>query len=321
MKILYIITQGENGGGQKHVLDLATNFAKTFLKDANADQKYEYPEIYVATGKRESSKDNWLTNECEKQGIPKENLYEIKSLVREIHIKSEFAATVELWKLLNKVKPDIVHVHSAKAGILGSIVAKVWGAKVVYTVHGYTFLEPLSQAKKYFYIAAEFVAGLFRDHTILISKRDLAAGRKYFILKDVKVNDFEYTSNYGLVYNGLSESLKENLLTRDAARQYIFEKIGKEDAGQILLGNIANLYKTKGLEYAVMMMDKIVNEDKKNYLFVVFGEGEERGLLEGLVSTYNLQHNFFLLGRTANAYTYLSGLDFFVLSSVKEVLP
>jgi glycosyltransferase involved in cell wall biosynthesis len=58
-------------------------------------------------------------------------------------------------------------------------------------------------------------------------------------------------------------------------------------------------------------------------LFVVLGFGPEeyKQELQDRINKNNLQNNFFLLGKTPNAFQYLKGLDLFVLTSVKEGLP
>lgn len=310
MKILYIITQGENGGGQKHVLDLARE-----MKSKNYN-------IHVSTGYQDTQKDNWLFSELEKIGIQKSNLNIFQNLVREISPIQEIKAFFEIYSYIKKEKFDVVHLHSVKAGTIGSIAARIAGAKVIYTVHGFTFLEPLSFPKKTFYIFAELFASFFRDFTILISKKDLQAGLKFFILRDVKLNNLEYKDRFALIYNGLDKSVKNKILDKSEARKFFFEKIGKVDEGQNLIGTISNLYKTKGLEYFIGAMDILVNkESKKDLLAVIIGEGNERENLERLIKEKKLENNFYLLGMIPEGYIYLSGLDTFVLSSVKEGLP
>jgi glycosyltransferase involved in cell wall biosynthesis len=296
---MYIITQGEHGGGQKHVFDLATGM------------KEKGQEIYVAVGKIENDGDKWLHAELEKTGFKKEYLLEIQTLQREVSIIKALKAFFEIRKVVRKINPDIVHLHSVMAGTVGAVSARLAFKNVVYTVHGFTFLEPLNILKKVFYILSEFVASFFRDFTILISEKDILAGKKFWILRN--------SQKYSLIYNGLKD-LQIELLGRTEAREYFSKKIGRTiDESTKVVGTISNLYKTKGLEYLIDAASKL----DKNILFLVMGTGDEKYLkeLQERVMKNNLQNNFYFLGKTENAFKYLPGLDLFTLTSVKEGLP
>lgn len=306
MKILYIITQGEHGGGQKHVLDLAVG-----MKERGND-------IYVAVGKKENENDNWLHEELLKNNFQNDNLLEIKNLQREIKIIKDVKSLFEIRKLIKQIKPDIVHLHSSKAGFTGTLASVLVRTKSIYTVHGFVFLEPMNFVKKILYVCVELFSSILRNFTILISQIDIAVGRKFFILRD--------KDKYKLIYNGIDENIKDKMLEKEEARKYIFEKIANVDAGQKIVGSISNLYKTKGLEYFIDAAAGILAKPKspqKEILFVIFGFGDKKYQkeLQDRINKNNLDNNFFLLGKIPNAYKYLKGLDLFTLTSVKEGLP
>lgn len=302
MRILYIITQGEQGGGQKHVLDLAKGMIK---KDY---------EVFVATGRIENESDTWLEKKIEN------NFLEIKILQREINISKDMKAIFEILKVLRKIKPDILHLHSSKAGFVGALAGFIYKIffgklKIIYTVHGFVFLEPMNFLKKYFYSFLEFFSSFLRDFTILISEKDLQVGKKFLILRKQK--------NYKLIYNGLDKNLQTEILNKTEAKNFIFNKIGKDFSEDTkIVGTVANFYKTKGLEFLIDSAQKIVKEKPKT-IFVVFGSGEDiyRKELEKRILKNGLENNFFLLGKVENAFKYLKGLDIFALTSLKEGLP
>ncbi len=68
--------------------------------------------------------------------------HEIPNLVREIAPIKDRRALAELADLIHRIRPDIVHTHSSKAGILGRLAA--WKANprpgVVHTIHGPPFM-------------------------------------------------------------------------------------------------------------------------------------------------------------------------------------
>ncbi|MFH1457092.1 MAG: glycosyltransferase [Patescibacteria group bacterium] len=300
MKILYIITQGEQGGAQKNVFDLATNMRR------------EGHDVCVATGKQKSETDSWLLNNLDKNGFEKKKLIILNNLIRNISVIKDMGVFFETLFLIRKIKPDIVHLHSSKAGTICAVSAKILRVKVVYTVHGFVFLEPMSFIKKIFYIIAEFIASFFRDKTITVSKYDMNIGRKFKIIRGDK----------GLVvYNGLDLNKKKLILDKEQAVEFISDKICKKiDNNTKIIGVIANLYKTKGLNYLIRAFYKI-RKQNKNIIIVVFGEGYMRKNIESLIKKLNLINCFFLPGTVTDAYKYLRGFDLTILPSIKEGFP
>lgn len=299
MKILYIITQGENGGAQKNVLDMAAASAKEH-------------EVYVATGQVKSEKDLWLHNELKKNGFESGQLHIFNNLIRNISPVHELKAFLEIYKYIKENKFDVVHLHSSKAGTLGSMAGKIASSKVVYTVHGFIFQEPMSIFKKVFYILAEFIASFFIDYHICVSRKDAYLGKKFLILRNPK--------KYAVIYNGITEDTS-NLLNGDAARKYISEQTKSDVSEKVIFGSIANLYATKGLTYFIKAAKILKEKVGSKFVCTIFGEGELRDELEKQIKDSNLENEFYLLGYAKNASQYLKGLEVFVMSSIKEGLP
>ena len=60
----------------------------------------------------------------------------VPELVRPVHPLKDFLALRRLEKILREQKPDIVHTHSGKAGILGRLAARRAGVPVI--IHTFT---------------------------------------------------------------------------------------------------------------------------------------------------------------------------------------
>ena len=87
----------------------------------------------------------------------------------EIDIKSDYQAIVSLIKEIRKIQPDVIHLHSSKASILGRIASVFYGkAKVYYTPNGYSFLrQDIGKGKKrFFFLAEKWIAKFFGGTTI-----------------------------------------------------------------------------------------------------------------------------------------------------------
>lgn len=115
MRILQIITLCGPGGAQAVVAHLA-----------NALQKQGH-QVIVAAGEG-----NGQMMELIDPAIP---TVRIPSLVRRLSPINEVKAMMAFRKLYRKYKPDIIHLHSSKAGMLGRMVFPK--CKIVYTVHGF----------------------------------------------------------------------------------------------------------------------------------------------------------------------------------------
>ena len=87
---------------------------------------------------------------------PRIQRFEVPNLVRHIAPLRDRRCLKELRELIRKWKPDVVHTHSSKAGILGRKAA--WAEKVpvvVHTIHGLAFHPYQSWWKNFLYIRAE----------------------------------------------------------------------------------------------------------------------------------------------------------------------
>ena len=101
---------------------------------------------------------------------PKTNLIVIP-MTREINLKSDFIAFKAVRKKLLELKPDVLHVHSSKAGILGRFahfISPKIQAKLYYTPHGYSFLrKDVSRRKRSAFYILELLAQKLCGGTIV----------------------------------------------------------------------------------------------------------------------------------------------------------
>ncbi len=91
------------------------------------------------------------------------------SMSREINIISDYRAIVSLIREIRKIQPDVIHLHSSKASILGRIASVFYKkAKVFYTPNGYSFLrQDISEGKKrFFFLVEKWITKLFGGTTI-----------------------------------------------------------------------------------------------------------------------------------------------------------
>src|SRR5262245_2601566 len=72
--------------------------------------------------------------------IEKLDRFWVPSLVREVRPLQDLKTLLSLYRLFRREKPDIVHTHSSKAGLLGRWAARFAGVPFIFhTVHGFAF--------------------------------------------------------------------------------------------------------------------------------------------------------------------------------------
>lgn len=98
-------------------------------------------------------------------------LVEVKNFTRNINPIKDMKAIFEVKKLIKQEKPDIVHMHSSKAGAIGRLAISEKQAKLFYTPHSYAFCKKdESNLKIHFYKLIEKILGLRKCTTIACSK-------------------------------------------------------------------------------------------------------------------------------------------------------
>ena len=159
-KILYIV-EAMGGGIFTYIVQLANGLADDF-------------DITVAFGLRKETPKNYA--EYFDQRV---NMVRVKSFGRSVNPIKDLKAGREIKKIVKEVKPDIVHLHSSKAGVLGRMLISGRKHKMFYTPHGYSFLmEDVSPLKKHFYYALEKICGKKRCITVACGKSEWEKSRK-----------------------------------------------------------------------------------------------------------------------------------------------
>jgi len=75
--------------------------------------------------------------EIEDQIVSKLHVHRIPHLGRRIDPRNDFRAWLELRRLIRELKPDVVHTHTFKAGLIGRLISG--NHKRVHTFHGHLF--------------------------------------------------------------------------------------------------------------------------------------------------------------------------------------
>ncbi len=159
MRVLEVITGGEPGGAQRHVVELSRHL-----------QDHGHEVMILHGGGR------WLTQTLG----PSFPARYVSSLVRSIRPGSDRRALKELEHEVARYRPSVMHVHSSKAGILGRFVAWRRHTPAVYTAHGYVFEDPtISRLGRTLYRRLEGWASTHSAATIVVARQDLAFATRH----------------------------------------------------------------------------------------------------------------------------------------------
>lgn len=282
-KILFLVTKNDIGGAQKYVSDLAENLDKN-LFDAK-----------ILTGGKDGIR--FLSN----------------VFLPHFLFLNDWFAIAELFFKFKKEKPDVVHLNSSKAGVVGAIAAKLAGIpKVVFTVHGWVFNpdNQLSWLRRQFYITLHQIAAIFQNKIINVSEYDRQLALKEKIAPPEKLMT---------VHNGLDhENLK--FFDKKTARKAISKLITNYQLPitGTWVGSIGRLVTEKNYADFIRAASLVKKEGVK---FFIIGDGEQHKRLKELIGEYNLGDRFFIVPNVSPAAHYLKAFDLFALSSIKEGFP
>ncbi|MCL1901591.1 MAG: glycosyltransferase family 4 protein [Endomicrobia bacterium] len=286
IKVCHIITKLELGGAQRNTLFTVANL--------NHD-KYN---AFLISGSG-----GILDGEAEKDL----KLYSVKSLIRRISPLNDFKAFISIYRIIKLEKPDIVHTHSSKAGILGRIAAKLAGVKVIiHTIHGFGFNNTQSMPVKYLYIYLEKICAWFTDKLIAVAKEDVVKGLNNAIGKSVQ---------YTVIRSGIDTQYYKNYKPDPEFRK----TLGLTQSMKAVL-SIGPFKPQKNFKDFIMAAE-IVCKERDDVLFFIAGDGGMRKELEDLIAGLGLQKKTVLLGWRKDIAELLYASDIFVLTSLWEGLP
>jgi glycosyltransferase involved in cell wall biosynthesis len=212
---------------------------------------------------------------------------------------------VRLWQLVRAFRPDIVHAHSSKAGLLGRVAARLARVRhIVYTPHGHVFHGYFDPRRTRRFIALERWAARFTDRIVTLTDAEaaqhLAAGvgrRGQFVT----------------IPRGVSLAAPA---AASAAAAGVRARLALP-AGAPLIGAVSRLTPVKGLRYLLAAMPTILARCPEAHL-AIGGDGEQRAELEAYARELDLAARVHFLGFLADPGPAIAALDVFVLPSINE---
>jgi glycosyltransferase involved in cell wall biosynthesis len=252
-------------------------------------------------------------------------LHTVPHLVRELSPVADTRCWFELVRLIEQVKPDIVHTHSSKAGILGRSAAwHAWkrarsgrhgqwpGPAVVHTIHGPPFHAYERAWRNTVYVLAERYAA--RRCHLIVSVADAMSGQ--FLERRIGAPAMYRTVRSGMELQPYIEIAERPALAAAARARYGIP------AGAFVAGTIARLAEHKGHDDLLDALPPLLRERDRLHLFWV-GDGWLRERLEARIAALGLQGRVTLAGLVPpqDVPGTLAAMDVLIHPSYREGLP
>jgi glycosyltransferase involved in cell wall biosynthesis len=233
----------------------------------------------------------------------------VPELVRPVNPWKDRQALLSLTRLFQRTRPDIVHTHSGKAGIIGRLAARRAGVPlIIHAIHGPSFGNFQNFAANFIFRAAERRAARVTDHFTVVADamRDqyLAAG-------------LGRPEQYTKIFSGFRLEPFLKAVNEPALRA----KFGLLP-GDFVVGKIARLFTLKGHDDLFAAAPELVRRCPQ-IKFLLVGDGEWRARFEGLARAAGLERHFVFTGLVppAEVPALVGIMDALVHLSLREGLP
>lgn len=281
LKILLMTDEARIGGGQKHILLLATSLNR---------KKYD---VAVA---------------CERQGYLVDQLQKagIRHLTVEMSNRLSPKSLRGCMNALREFKPDVLHTHGGTPGLWGRLAARLSGVPIV--VHTYHGLHILYRGA---FVRAALLwleRALLRitSHIICVSSADFVSAKQHRLLR---------VPHASIVRNGVVVGpVKSSSVGKKLRARLSIPSKG------IIVGSIGRMHHQKGYFYLLRAASVIVRERKDVY-FVLVGDGPQMDQVQQESERMGLADHVRFMGAVDNASELIPSFDMFVLPSLWEGFP
>jgi len=297
-KVLHIITRLDMGGSAQN----------TLLSCVGLD-----PALYSVTLVKGSTEESNMTREeverlerdlasARRQGV---TVITIPTLVRRISPSNDLRAFLAILRHLHRLRPDIIHTHTSKAGLLGRVAA--WLARVpvvVHTPHGHVFYGHFGPTLSWFFLLVERVLRRITTHLVALTPGE---AEDYMDLGVMPPHQISVIPS-GIDLHRFTGARVDRLSKR--------RELGLPPAA-LAIGFVGWLLPIKGLSFLVRAMPGILVRHPESFL-VVAGKGDEEVKLRSLADSLGLNGRVLFLGWRPDVDEILPCLDLLVLPSLNE---
>jgi glycosyltransferase involved in cell wall biosynthesis len=286
-KVLFLITKSNWGGAQRYVFDLATGINRT-----------QFEPVVALGGHGE------LKTRLEQAGV---RVITIASLERDFSFRKELDFAWELFTLVRRERPYVLHVNSSKAGGVGTLIGRLCRVpKIIFTGHGWAFNEDRPNWQKLIIKTLHYVTVLLSHRTIMVVGA---------LLKQLPWPGMESRSK--IIYLGRSIGAMFSPSEARARIREIMKLATPATDDEIWVGTIGELHPIKRQAVLIESMIPLLTK-QPNLRLLIIGDGELRDEIRHTVDDSGVRSQIILTGALSDAARFLKALDIFVLCSHSE---
>ena len=268
IKIIHIMQSA--GGVAEYVKELIRNMDKN-----------KYENTIIVSNDYINNYD--ILNQCDK--------YYFVDMIRKIDLKKDLSSIIKIKKIIKKEKPDIVYLHSSKAGALGRIAllfdTKI---KIIYNAHGWYFNADIGK-KKILYKWIEKILAVKANKIVAISNSEYKSAIEEHVCK----NDKMVLINNGIDIKKFSNNEEYRKETRNKYKI-------KND--EIIVGIVGRISEQKDPITTIKAASKIIKQNKK-FKFMFVGTGELKKTILEYAKKEEIESNIIITGWINNVEKYI----------------
>jgi len=244
--------------------------------------------------------------ELEAEGIRHVALHDS---TRAADVRADARAARELWTVLRRERPTVLHTHNPKPGLYGRVLGRVAGVPIVVnTVHGLYATDDDRWAKRVAVYGLEAFASRFSDAELVQNPEDLAVLRRLHLAGHTR-----------LLGNGVDLRRFDPARWSSADRALRRAELRVDDH-QIVVGTVARLVAEKGYPELFEAMTRL---DPRRFVLVCVGgdDPEKPDALSPTLVEAARSNGVRFLGHRSDVDALYAAMDLFVLPSHREGFP
>lgn len=296
IKVMHIIARLNIGGAAIYVIQLADELNRSNEARCEAQlvcgvvSKTEGDMQYIADGKQ----------------LP---ITIVPTLGREISLTGDLKTLWQLWRLIRRERPDIVHTHTAKAGFVGRVAAWLAGVPIIiHTFHGHVFSGYFGKRKTQLFLLLERLCIRISSAIVTLSpalKHELA--NVYRVAPQEKIEIIELgfdMADLAALQHGQGDFRQQHGIPLDVP----------------LIAIVGRLVPIKNHDLFLKAAQCVLAQVPDAH-FAIVGDGERRAELEAMTQALGIADRVHFTGWIKDLLPVYSAVNVLVLCSHNEGLP
>jgi glycosyltransferase involved in cell wall biosynthesis len=233
----------------------------------------------------------------------------ISSIVRQLRPLKDIQALLQLFRLFRRERPEVVHTHTAKVGIIARWAARLAGVPCIFhTSHGFGFNDFQRPLERRFYVGLERITSRITTKLFMVSYSNAETAEKIGMARP---------GDWVLARDAISV---EEFLQPRPRRQMLTQWRVPED--KLIVGMVACFKEQKSPEDFIEVAARVIAKTERAH-FVMAGDGDRRPAVEERIRKHGIGDHVTLLGwqRESEMPEVYRNLDIVVLTSLWEGLP